>query len=618
MIQPGALIFTPGERSVFRRRERISVSTWAARHIIVKDGPHAGGRIRLDYAPYLAGIMDAWGDPFIEEVIVAGGPQTGKTLAMYSCMAFAVDYRPAPRMLAMPDDETLGKAAEKKLLPLFRSCAPVRRILGRDKAGLIEFLDGTNLFLSSSQSPSQRATISIRDLFLDEEDLYKSIQGKGDPVSDFLERTRSYAGMRKVMRVSKPVGGEESSILRAMDSADERRQYEARCPACSVHQVMRPEQLVILDRCTDPAEVKRRRLGRYACAFCNYLWTDHARDQAVSAGRWRASKPVDRPRSVAFHLPSILSRAVSISEICAAKLLAEAPEAKQEDRQAYANRDWAEPYRPVAISVESATVLERVIPGFKPRTMPRAAVALTAGIDVQARGFWYVVRAWALNLESWLVDYGFLATWDAVEHLIFETWWPVEETGEVRQIWRAAIDSGGTKEAGELVSRTEEVYQFVRAKGRGVLYATKGASRPQIRRVRSSVIDRLPSGPRIPGGLELYMLDPFALKGLVLSRFSSESTQAMHLHEETGNDYAEQLTAEHLVIGKGSRREWKRIRKANHFLDCECLAAACADPEWAPGLQLSARLMGQQKTERPRPNPDHQRPGGRPSWFSNR
>jgi len=611
-----SITFTLGERAVFRRRERIPVSEWAARHVIVKDGPHAGGRIRLDYAPYLAGIMDAWGDPFVEEVCVAGSPQTGKTLAMYSCMAFAVDMRPAPRMLAMPDDETLGKAAETKLLPLLRACAPTRRLLGRDRAGLVEFQDGTNLFLSSAQSPSQRATISVRDLFLDEEDLYKSIQGKGDPVLDFLERTRSYAGLRKILRVSKPVGGEESSILRAVDAADELRRYEARCPACFRRQYLAPEQLVILERCADPAEVRRRGLGRYACAACGYLWTDHARDQAVAAGGWRAERPVDRPRAVGVHLPAILSRAVSLSEICAAKLKAEAPGASQEVRQAYFNGYWAEACKPVALSVESTAVLERVVPGLKPRTMPRAAVALTAGIDVQARGFWYVVRAWAVSLESWLVDYGFLPTFEAVEALVFDTWWPVEETGEVRQIWRAGIDTGGTKDESALVSRTEEVYQFVRAKGRGILHATKGASRSQLRRVKPSVIDRLPSGQKIPGGLDLYILDSSALKELVLGRFHAESSQPMHLHEETGNDYAEQLTAEQLVLGKGGKREWKRIRKANHLLDCECLAAACADPEWAPGLQLVAKLAPSPSPKRP-PQPEPQpRTGARPSWFS--
>lgn len=611
-----SLRFTAGERSVFRRRERIKVSEWAERHVIVKDGPHAGGRIRMDYAPYLAGIMDAWGDPLVEEVDVAGSPQTGKTLTMYGCMAYAVDYRPAPRMLAMPDDETLGKAAETKLLPLLRACAPTRRLLGKDRAGLIEFQDGTNLFLSSAQSPSQRATISVRDLFLDEEDLYKSIQGKGDPVLDFLERTRSYAGLRKIMRVSKPVGGEESSILRALAAADELRRYEARCPACSRRQFLAPEQLVVLESCADPAEIKRRRLGRYACSSCGYLWTDHARDQAVAAGRWWAERPVERPRTVAFHLPAILSRAVSISEICAAKLAAEAPGAATEVRQSYFNGYWAEPCKLVALSVESAAVLERVVPGLKPRTMPRASVALTAGIDVQARGFWYVVRAWALSLESWLVDYGFLPTFEDVSALVFDTWWPVEETGEVRKIWRAAIDTGGTKEESALVSRTEEVYQFVRAKGGGVLHATKGASRPQLRRVKPSVIDRLPSGQKIPGGLDLYILDSSALKELVLGRFHAESSQPMHLHEETAQDYADQLTAEHLVLGKGNRREWKRIRKANHLLDCECLAAACADAEWAPGLQLVAGIAAAapaKRTPRHEPQP---RTGERPSWFS--
>ena len=108
-----SLIFTPGERHVFKRREALSVSDWAAKSVIVQDGPYRGARLRPDVTPYLPGIMDAWGRPGVEQVLVCGAPQTGKTLALYACLGYAVDRRPGTKMLAMPDDKTLSRVKPK-------------------------------------------------------------------------------------------------------------------------------------------------------------------------------------------------------------------------------------------------------------------------------------------------------------------------------------------------------------------------------------------------------------------------------------------------------------------------------------------------------------------------
>jgi len=80
-----------------------------------------------------------------------------------------------------------------------------------------------------------------------------------------------------------------------------------------------------------------------------------------------------------------------------------------------------------------------------PQTVPESAVALTAGIDVQKTGFWYVVRAWAKNWTSWNIDHGFLGNWTDVEKLLFENIYPVPDSDRVLRIWRAGIDTGGGK-----------------------------------------------------------------------------------------------------------------------------------------------------------------------------
>ena len=581
--------FTSGEQDIFRRRPYTPLSVWASENIIVKDGPYAGSRFRLDVNPYLAGIMDTWSDPQVEETDICGSAQTGKTSILHCAIAYCVDMRPGPRMLAMQDDDTISKVMTAKLLPLLKASPAIRGKLGKVRSSYIAFHDGTGLFLASAMSPGQRASISIQDLFLDEEALYKQISGQGVPVAEFIERTRSYSDKRKILRVSKPIGGEESSILLALSECDEVRQYHVRCPACGTYQVMTEQGLTLAEKTSNPQEVERRRLGRYRCVRCSYLWSDHIRDQAVQHGRWMSENPVPRPRRVGFHLPAILSKAVSISEVVATKMRAEASDAPAV-RQQYDNGIWARAYKEVQLETSEEQILSRIDPDLPARTVPGDAVALTAGIDVQARGFWFVVLAWRPDKSSALIDYGRLTDWDSVGAPL-ETRYPFEadspRAGQSLAIWRAGIDSGGTRTDEAVVSRTEEVYSFVRRHGENRLFACKGASRESYAPVRATSIDRMPSSKiRIPGGLWLYLLDTGYFKSLLFSRLQEDARQPFTLNRETDQSFALQMTAETLERGRDGKMVWVRHHKNNHYIDCCMMASACVDDAWLPSFSL--------------------------------
>ena len=583
------LHLTDGERAVFARPVRMSVSEWAARYLIVPDGPYAGARYRRDVNPYLAGIMDAWGNPRVEEVIVCGAPQTGKTLALDACLAYSVARRPGPKMLAMPDDGSAGKVIEAKLKPLLRRTRPTGRKLRAVKAGKVLFPDGT-IYIASAAAASDRATISVKDLFLDEEGLYRSVSGQGDPLTDFRERTRSYAYARKIMRVSKPVGGEESSIWRDLESVDEMREYYVVCPACGVSQVMREENIITEHNVRDAVRVRREKLGRYRCPHCRYHWNDYARDMAVARGEWGSEQPDSGARRIGFHLPAILSSAVSLSEIASARLTVESSD-DPAVIQGYDNGFWARPYKPVVVASEAETVLSLRDPELPPRVLPAGYVALTAGIDMQKRGFYYVVCAWTDKLACAVVDYGRLYDWTEVERFCFETLYPAEgtagaEDGALMPLWRVAIDSGGTRgEDSEAVTRGEECIRFVAEHGQDLLMATKGNAHAQMPPVKWTLQERTPH-KRIPikNGLRLYLLDTDYFKRLVTARMSPEARQPLRLHRDCAEDLAMQLTAEELVREASGRQSWRRKRRDNHYFDALCMATACVHPSWTPSL----------------------------------
>lgn len=652
--------FTESERRLFARREVLPGADWASRRLIVQDGLYAGSPLRLDVSPFLAGPLNLFTLPGVREVIVCGSLQVGKTLFLYSCLGWCMDYRPGVKMLAMPTKQALEKVVKRKLLPLLKGSPTLRRLVEKYRTVTVLLKDGTAIELASAETPSDRASITVQDLIVDEEDLFSG-SGQSSPLEDFKGRTRSYEDYAKIARACQIKGGEESSIWRGITrEAEMLFCYEAFCPACRRRVFMRVDNIVVPCGEKDHKAIRSRRLARYRCE-CNYHWSDHIRDLAVSGGdwhpyrytadagferlhpedgpglsdllrRWRAGIE-EPPKSAGFHMPAVLSRFVSLSHIAARRISAEASEDPVVKRQ-YFNDDLALPYTPVELVTDAQKILELREPWLPPLAVPNGAVALTCGIDVQKRGFWFLVKAWMPNLASFVVNYGFLETWEEVGKLCFDTYYPVLApggvpgpslwtpemgavppeylTGELMPLWRVGMDSGGTETEGVL-TRTEEVYMWVRANGGGVVHACKGASRAQITPVRRIVRERMPhNGRPIPGGLPLYLLDTNNIKTIAMSRMlNPESTQPARLHAGCGQDMADQLASEQQVR-KNGRLVWERKGGPNHLLDCLMLADAAADASWTPSLPMYVLQLQQAERAAHAPKPESRKKRERP------
>jgi phage terminase large subunit GpA-like protein len=239
-------------------------------------------------------------------------------------------------------------------------------------------------------------------------------------------------------------------------------------------------------------------------------------------------------------------------------------------------------------SSESAILKARV--DLDPQTVPGKAIALTCGIDPQKVGFWFTVRAWERNFNSWLIHYGFLPTWDDVENLLFKTEYPQDGSEKKYRIWRAAIDTGGGKFNDKEPSMTEEAYWFVRLNGVGrgcQVWATKGSSRPLAGKMaKGKLIDQVPSGASLEGGVQLMLIDTSQMKDTIYYRLGNaveKDPMAAYLHREVKKDYAKQILAEEKQLDEKGQQVWVQVGTDNHYLDTECLAHACADPEWIGG-----------------------------------
>lgn len=443
------------------------------------------------------------------------------------------------------------------------------------------------------------------------------------PISLGRERTETYWS-HKIGILSTPTD-EFGNITRELLSCDVIFDWHVPCPYCGQYQPLvwnlkyawgfENGQYLGLDGELHPlggvvweggrnATREQIDAAAYRCGECGARWSTVEKNLAEECGRPgpRTSMP-GRLRKVGFHiwrLYSLLGKSGDIPKIVAAYIKA-VKSHDPRDLQGFVNSSLAQPFK-VVIASKSDGDLALCRVDLEPQVIPEEAVALTCGIDVQKYGFWFVVRAWARDFTSWLIHYGNLPTWEDVEHLLFSASYPIRDGKGAMRIWRAGIDTGGGDRnpgnAGS-ASMTEETYMWLRNNGIGRgcrVWGTKGSSSPLRGKVHlGNVLDKMPSGKPIPGGLQLLFLDTHQIKDAIHYRLDQARQQlptGCYLHRETGKEYFAHILAEEKRRKSNGAEEWIQVRPDNHLLDCEVIALAVADPECpGGGVQLINRPM---------------------------
>lgn len=598
--------FTRAERKILRKRKRLPVSVWAERHRVLTMSSMPGPW-RNEVTPYLTGIMDAIAFPSVRVVSVCKCPQSGGTEAVHNFVGSVIDQDPGPVMYVYPDQATAEDNSKDRILPMIQSSPRLKGFLSgkrNDEAVLRINMVHMPIYLGWSSSVSRLGNKPIKYAIADEVDKYmlRSSRETG-PLELIDKRLNTYRDNSKFIKISTPTV-ESGPIWQALKTdAQVVFYYWVRCPECGRDQLMTFKGIKF-GACRDPKVMLHENLARYQCAHCPALWDDHERNKAVALGEWRAQGEGDpfglslpayletfRPHNIAFHLPAWVVRFVSLSESAAAfleTLDTDSPNVADKRRN-FANQYEALPYKQIVVT-PTAQKYTHAILDLPAQFVPQEAIALTCGIDVQKFGFYFLIRAWARDYTSWLVHYGLLPAWEDVETMLFDAQYPVMDSERRMRICRAAIDTGGGERDYGDMTMTEETYFWIRKNGvgRGArVWGTKGASWAQANKIKmSKPIDKTPAGKPLPGGLSILTLDTEKLKDAFFWRLDQavkKGEMAAYLNKSAGQEYFSHITAEQKEMDDKNVMRWVQKRKRNDWLDCECLAAACADPEWPDG-----------------------------------
>lgn len=575
-----------GEKQVLASRPWISTAEFAEKHFTLATGPNKGQTYRMDKSPVGRMVMELWDRPMLRKLFWCGPSQvTKKSTTAYACMAAEMYRDPCSCAIGMPDKDTRNRIFDEKIGPHFKMSPKLREMLADDKKAIQTGLVATRfgaVYGMYAGSDASASSISPKIVLVDEADAYQDKMAR----ARMIERNETWEDEAKTFEFSKVRGNERQSVIWSAMKAEAQVIYEvqARCPNCGALQAMDFKQIKVPGKMRDPKLILQQKAAWYECIECKFHWNDHYRNIAVNRGRLWAENDIKDALAVGLVTPSWVFSGMSLSKVMADWFTALASGTPKK-LEWFDNSHPSKPFKVVTLKTPEDMVKAMVLHDRPAREVPAEAVALTMGMDSQKNSFYFVVRAWAKSGESWLIEYGQLLSEEDVEAQLDAVYPVAGRADVVMPIWRSAIDIGGTEDKSheEGWSRTLQVKLLIKRLDRDDFRAIKGASRKQDNTVRRSEITVDKDVPKeYQEKMSLFTLDTEELKDLIFFvRMKPESLLPMWVHRDTHDDYFRQMSNEE------RDEDGKWIEKgANHLLDCEVYAAACAYPDWAPALQL--------------------------------
>lgn len=505
--------------------------------------------------------MDAFTDPYVEEIVFVKPTQVGGTECILNILGYLIDQDGSPTLVLYPSDIVGEHVSKNRIQPMLQKCSALRKKYDEKNSKLLE-LNFTDLFvaLSGANTPSQLASKPIRFLMLDEVDKYPARAGKeADPISLARERTKTFAYNRKIFITSTPTY-ESGAIWQAFQKCETKYYFYVPCPHCSRLQRLHWRQ-VKFDKDL-PLDSEKADSARYECEYCGGMITDGDKADMLAAGEWRAESSGTRAR-IGFHLNALYSPWVTFRDA-----VAEFLEAKRtpETLMNFINSWLAEPFEQVSSSADAQKILD-CRSRFTRGMVPDEAQMITGGVDKQKDCYYYTVRAWGENRRSWNIDHGIVATETELIQVFDRAFY--DESGRDHYVDLVLVDSGDD---------TDTVYDFCYI-NQGLFAPVKGSSTRIDARYSFSTIEKAESMAK---GMQLVRCDGSYYKDMIFRRITSKKYQDWFVYDGCDEEYAKQVTAEHKVIQQKNGRDsyvWKTKSSGagNHYLDCEVYAACAAD-----------------------------------------
>ena len=612
MSRTATKIWTDAERSALHLPAALTVSEWADRHRMLA-GPACveAGNWRTDRTPYLRDLMDAFGDPEVEEETIVKSVQSAGSEAMLNQIAYAIAEDPGPGMLVNPREEDTRYVQRDRIRPMVEASGELmRHTTGRiwDMASDAFRFDVMAMYFGSSNSiPSLRGK-PIRYLWLDDVDAYALYAGtEGNPVELAKNRATTFWD-RKIVLLSTPTtvnGFIWQNWLRS-----NMQQYYMPCPHCGAYTIWKFGLLKIAKTLRDPDEIREEDgCVWYECGKCGGRIEEVEKEPLVAAGRWvpegqtidadgnLKGRPKRSRRHSGFRYWAIVSPWVRWTEIMAKWFEASTEEGLITGMlHAFLNNVLAKPFQETGWEKEASELAE-LRADFSRGTVPNDCLILVAAADYHKSleggvvTIAFEVRGFGYGLKNYVINSGWVDSFETLDAILWQTPYPWTDSTEAGQkpwltVTTLFIDSG---------HETDDVYNYCLSQ-RGRAIPTKGKRGPLVKPLQvtdvESATERRLSRParRKYRGLPFINVDTAFFKSQVTGWTESRKDKdgeivrkaLTHFYSEISDNYLDEFTNEHRVKLRNKRGDWRWVWEPVkggapcHFLDTAVLTAAAA------------------------------------------
>lgn len=420
-------------QSAFLPNDSRPIYTWAEDYVSLNSGYSITGKFDCGISPHFRKIFRSCQDPHIREVNILAPPRSGKTLIAEITLLHTISTGSGDVLWLQLSDEKASQMADLRMIPLLKSCEPVKNLI--DVNNKYSITDGKFKFLHSTvhiTSPKPNALNAVGYKYIFGDEVWK-YQG-GSIVKEIKRRTDDYKGVSKCLFFSQ--GGTKDSAWYEQYHSGLVHEYGWTCPKCSklqrfvfqnkrsdgsysgivwpTNDVTRPNNRWNIKECA--------RQARLECEHCRYQVTDdpQSRKYLLDTGDYIALPSDDfDPTIHSYRFTNLCNVKISFAELTTRFLLARQKQqffGDSTDLEQFITKDLADFWDEYKKSDRVAIRLNNYDTA-KPFGEFEAYRFLTIDCQDKEPFFYYTVRAWNNQGESRLVSYGTANTWGEIESI---------------------------------------------------------------------------------------------------------------------------------------------------------------------------------------------------------
>ncbi len=558
-------------REAWTAPDRQEVWKWAEEHIDSIPYSPIPGRFRISNSPMLREVMQEIVNPRTRLVSIIAAVQSSKSTAIEVALCYIIANLPGPTLWLDQNDDDAKDQAEGRLRKLFDHCAPVKALYPSDKYKLrnstILFSNSMTLWVEGAHNKSNLQRRSIRWLFGDE-----TWRWPAGHMAEAEARTTAFGWLGKCVFCSQ--GGLAGDDTHSKFATTDQREWMFTCPHCGKQQPYSWPSVVWSNDCKNADGSydfrKVRATARLRCTNCQALFEDRddVRRDLNAGASFVPTNANAAGEYVGFHWNALAT--MSWGMLAEFYLRAKAAARKGDFslmRQFYQKR-LAQPWEEAQedFHIESKPSDYRMGEPWEQEGNIGGIPLRFLTVDVQRDSFYAVVRAWALDGSSRMMECAHVLSWDDIVSM--------QERYGVRPNL-VFIDAGFS---------TYEVYSRCADRGWNALMGDRRTT--FTHRPNGKPVERFYSPKRsINLGYskdgraktcDMFYWSNLSIKDALLRLRKNTTSPLWEIPSNAPAEYLSMLDSESRVFDKG-RWIWVQIgSRPNHYLDCEAMQVAAA------------------------------------------